>query len=108
MLQRVVFGVKTSEANAKLLDLNAREVALALPLLALMLFMGVYPAPFLNRIARQRGRNTATCESECDQDACRCRRPETGEGPIDENARTARHIDDCVPDGFGHRCVGAA
>jgi len=49
MLQRVVFGVKTSEANAKLLDLNAREVALVLPLLALMLFMGVYPSPFLNR-----------------------------------------------------------
>ena len=49
MLQRVVFGVKTSEANAKLLDLNAREVALVLPLLALMLLMGVYPAPFLNR-----------------------------------------------------------
>ena len=49
MLQRVVFGTKTSEANAKLLDLNAREVALVLPLLALMLFMGVYPAPFLNR-----------------------------------------------------------
>src|SRR5256714_1211428 len=49
MLQRVVFGVKTSEANAGLSDLNAREVALVLPLLALMLFMGVYPAPFLNR-----------------------------------------------------------
>src|SRR6266513_333905 len=49
MLQRVVFGTKTSEANTKLLDLNAREVALVLPLLALMLFMGVYPAPFLNR-----------------------------------------------------------
>src|SRR3989440_4667729 len=49
MLQRVVFGVKTSEANARLSDLNAREVALVLPLLALMLFMGVYPAPFLNR-----------------------------------------------------------
>ncbi|MFN2576839.1 MAG: NuoM family protein [Pyrinomonadaceae bacterium] len=49
MLQRVVFGAKTSEANAKLPDLNTREVALALPLLALMLFMGVYPAPFLNR-----------------------------------------------------------
>ena len=49
MLERVVFGVKTSEANLKLSDLNAREVALVLPLLALMLFMGVYPAPFLNR-----------------------------------------------------------
>jgi len=49
MLQRVVFGTKTSEVNAKLSDLNAREVGLLLPLLALMLFMGVYPQPFLNR-----------------------------------------------------------
>jgi len=49
MLQRVVFGTKTSEANAKLLDLNPREFALVAPLLALMLLMGVYPAPFLNR-----------------------------------------------------------
>jgi len=49
MLQRVVFGTSTSEANATLSDMNAREIGLVLPLLALMLFMGVYPAPFLNR-----------------------------------------------------------
>jgi NADH-quinone oxidoreductase subunit M len=49
MLQRVVFGTRTSEANAKLSDLNLREFALVLPLLVLMLFMGVYPGPFLNR-----------------------------------------------------------
>jgi NADH-quinone oxidoreductase subunit M len=49
MLQRVIFGTTTSDANAKLADLNLREVGLVLPLLALMLFMGVYPAPFLNR-----------------------------------------------------------
>src|SRR5437867_2561190 len=49
MLQRVVFGTKTSEANAKLADLNSREVGLLLPLLALMFFMGVYPGPFLKR-----------------------------------------------------------
>ena len=49
MLQRVVFGTRTSEANAGLRDLNAREVGLILPLVALMLFMGVYPGPFLNR-----------------------------------------------------------
>jgi NADH-quinone oxidoreductase subunit M len=48
MLQRVVFGTKTSEANAHLPDLNARELGLVLPLAALMLFMGVYPGPFLN------------------------------------------------------------
>src|SRR2546421_1795858 len=49
MLQRVVFRTKTSETNAKLSDLNLREFVLVAPLLALMLFMGVYPAPFLNR-----------------------------------------------------------
>jgi NADH-quinone oxidoreductase subunit M len=49
MLQRVVFGTKTSDANAKLSDLNLREFALVLPLLILMLFMGVYPGPFLSR-----------------------------------------------------------
>jgi NADH-quinone oxidoreductase subunit M len=49
MLQRVVFGTTTSEVNSRLSDLNAREVGLMLPLLALMLFMGVYPQPFLSR-----------------------------------------------------------
>jgi NADH-quinone oxidoreductase subunit M len=49
MLQRVIFGTETSDANAKLSDLNPREFALVLPLLALMLFMGVYPGPFLSR-----------------------------------------------------------
>jgi NADH-quinone oxidoreductase subunit M len=49
MLQRVVFGTKTSEANRKLTDMNLREAMLMLPLLVLMFFMGVYPAPFLNR-----------------------------------------------------------
>jgi NADH-quinone oxidoreductase subunit M len=29
--------------------LNAREIGLLIPLLALMLFMGVYPRPFLDR-----------------------------------------------------------
>jgi NADH-quinone oxidoreductase subunit M len=49
MLQRVVFGKVTNPANAKLPDLNAREIGLMLPLLFLMLFMGVFPRPFLDR-----------------------------------------------------------
>src|SRR3977135_888088 len=49
MLQRVVFGKITNPENATLADLNLREFALVLPLLALMLFMGVYPGPFLSR-----------------------------------------------------------
>src|ERR1051326_5128654 len=49
MLQRVVFGTTTSEVNAKLSDLHWHEAVLILPLLFLMFFMGVYPAPFLDR-----------------------------------------------------------
>jgi len=49
MLQRVVFGEVTNSENAKLKDLNAREVGLLIPLLILMLFMGVYPRVFLDR-----------------------------------------------------------
>jgi NADH-quinone oxidoreductase subunit M len=49
MLQRVVFGPVSKEANAKLSDLNGRELGLMVPLLLLMLFMGVYPRVFLDR-----------------------------------------------------------
>lgn len=49
MLQRVVFGKLTKPENANLPDLSAREIGLLVPLLALMLFMGVYPRPFLDR-----------------------------------------------------------
>ena len=49
MLQRVLFGPTTNPENAALSDLNKRELGLLLPLLALMLFMGVYPRVFLDR-----------------------------------------------------------
>ncbi len=49
MLQRVVFGKVTNPKNAGLHDLNARDLGLLVPLLALMLFMGVYPRVFLDR-----------------------------------------------------------
>jgi NADH-quinone oxidoreductase subunit M len=49
MLQRVVFGRITNPENARLKDLNAREAGLLIPLLILMLLMGVFPRPFLER-----------------------------------------------------------
>jgi NADH-quinone oxidoreductase subunit M len=49
MLQRVVFGPLTHDENARLSDLNPRELGLIFPLLVLMLFMGVYPRVFLDR-----------------------------------------------------------
>ena len=47
MVQRVFFGKVTNEKNKNLLDLNAREVGLMIPLLFLMVCMGVYPRPIL-------------------------------------------------------------
>ncbi len=47
MVQRVFFGKITNEKNKGLLDLNAREIGLMVPLLFLMVFMGVYPKPIL-------------------------------------------------------------
>ncbi|MDT5123825.1 MAG: NADH-quinone oxidoreductase subunit [Acidobacteriota bacterium] len=49
MLQRVIFGRITNPENARLKDLNAREIGLLVPLLILMLLMGIYPRPVLDR-----------------------------------------------------------
>lgn len=49
MAQRVFFGKITNAKNKTLQDLSWREIGLIAPLLFLMVYMGVYPAPFLNR-----------------------------------------------------------
>jgi NADH-quinone oxidoreductase subunit M len=49
MIQRVFFGKITNEKNKMLSDLSYREIGLMIPLLFLMVFMGVYPKPFLDR-----------------------------------------------------------
>jgi NADH-quinone oxidoreductase subunit M len=47
MFQRVVFGPVRHEENATLQDLEPREVAVLVPVVALIVVMGVYPTPFL-------------------------------------------------------------
>ncbi len=47
MIQRVFFGKVTNEKNRSLADLSWREIGLIAPLVFLMVFMGVYPRPFL-------------------------------------------------------------
>lgn len=49
MVQRVFFGKLTNSKNKRLKDLSWRELGLIAPLLFLMVFMGVYPKPFLER-----------------------------------------------------------
>ena len=50
MVQRVFFGPVKHEENRGLRDLLPREWLLLLPLAALMLWIGLYPRPFLDRI----------------------------------------------------------
>src|SRR5216683_1184051 len=45
LYQRVMFGSVTNPANEKLPDLNAREYATLLPLIALAFWIGIYPKP---------------------------------------------------------------
>jgi NADH-quinone oxidoreductase subunit M len=49
MMQRVFFGRVNNPKNKGLKDLSWREIGLLAPLLFLMVYMGVYPAPFLNK-----------------------------------------------------------
>jgi len=46
LYQRTMFGPVTHEVNKTLPDLNAREYAVLLPLVALAFWIGIYPKPF--------------------------------------------------------------
>jgi len=48
--ERVMFGPITKALNATISDLGPREIAVMAPLVALMLFMGLYPRPLLDRM----------------------------------------------------------
>jgi NADH-quinone oxidoreductase subunit M len=50
LYQRTMFGKIENPKNERLLDLSNREFATFAPLLILAVWMGLYPAPFLNRL----------------------------------------------------------
>jgi hypothetical protein len=47
MFQRVMFGSVTHDENRRLRDLTAREIAVLVPVLVVIVWIGVYPRPFL-------------------------------------------------------------
>ncbi len=51
LYRRVVFGVLSKDSLKGLLDLSAREKAIIYPLVVLVIFFGVYPAPLLDYTA---------------------------------------------------------
>ena len=50
MFQRVFFGEVTNPSNEQVADLNWREVAVLAPLILFIVWVGVYPKPFLGRM----------------------------------------------------------
>lgn len=47
MYQRVMFGPVTHKENEKLIDLNAREIGLMVPLVIFMIWIGIRPVDFM-------------------------------------------------------------
>jgi NADH-quinone oxidoreductase subunit M len=47
MFQRVMFGRVTHDENRRLADLTAREIAVLVPVLLGIIWIGIYPRPFL-------------------------------------------------------------
>ncbi len=48
--ERVMFGPIVNAINEKLADLTTREIAVMVPVIALMFFMGLYPRPLISRM----------------------------------------------------------
>jgi len=50
MYRRVILGPLTHPENQNLKDIGVREIVILTPILALILFMGIYPQPLLSRM----------------------------------------------------------
>jgi NADH-quinone oxidoreductase subunit M len=51
-LQRIIYQKIVHPVNETLTDLSRRELAILVPLIAMIIWIGVYPRPFLTRIER--------------------------------------------------------
>ena len=62
-IQRVLFNPLERPENASLTDLNGRELALMIPLVVAVLWLGIYPAPVLRRMEASAQQFVQTVES---------------------------------------------
>lgn len=52
MFQRVMFGKLEKAENQKLVDLSMREIVVLVPVVAMIVIIGVWPGPFLNKMEK--------------------------------------------------------
>ncbi len=64
MYQRVVYGKVTHSANEHLADLSKREIAVLVPILVLIVWIGVYPGAFLSKCELTTKRIVATFQMQ--------------------------------------------
>ena len=69
MFQRVMFGKLDNPKNQTLSDLSLREIVVLVPIVVFIIWIGVYPKPFLSRMEKsvsqvlQQSRSTAAVEA---------------------------------------------
>ncbi len=68
-IQRILFNKLDKTENTHLPDLNRRELALLAPLIAVIIWLGVYPAPVLRRMQGTAERFVSSVQSRAAEDA---------------------------------------
>ena len=68
-LQRIIYNRLDKPANASLTDLNWREIGLLAPLIFVILWMGVYPKPVLERMEASVDRFVEQVDAKAQQQA---------------------------------------
>jgi NADH-quinone oxidoreductase subunit M len=72
LYQRTMFGKIENPKNESLMDLTGREFATFAPLIALAIWIGLYPAPFLRRLDTSVQRVVARVSPQYNQAAADC------------------------------------
>ena len=68
-IQRILFNPLDKPENEHIPDLNKRELAVMLPLIACIVWLGVYPAPVLRRMQGAAERFVTTVNARRDMPA---------------------------------------
>jgi NADH-quinone oxidoreductase subunit M len=92
LYQRTMFGKIDNPKNEKLPDLNGREFATFVPLIALAVWIGLYPAPFLTRLEQAVDRVVMRVNPDY-AEAALARAADCGAEPVEAAATTGPEAD---------------